>query len=59
MMLAGGIQVALYGPAALALRLLHRARWLPLMDKAAGGLGKLVWHPRLHLQLYRQKSAAI
>jgi hypothetical protein len=57
LMLAGGIQAVLYGPAAVALRLLRRNQWLPLMDKAAGGLGKLLWHPRLHPQLYGRKPA--
>ncbi len=53
LMAAGAVQLACYFPAALAMKLLHRERWLPLMDKAAAGLGKLLWHPRLHLQLYR------
>jgi hypothetical protein len=53
LMAAGGVQVALYGPAALVLKALKHERWLPLMAKAAAGLGKLLWHPSLHLRLYR------
>ncbi len=53
-LMAGGlVQVALYGPAGLVLRLFNRTGWLRLMAKAAGGLGKLLWHPWLHLRLYR------
>jgi succinoglycan biosynthesis protein ExoM len=53
-LMAGGcVQVALYGPAGLALKALKHERWLPFMAKAAGGLGKLLWHPSLHLRLYR------
>lgn len=58
MMLVGAVQLAVYGPAALTMRLLRQDNWLPLMDKAVGGLGKLLWHPRLHLQMYRPPSAA-
>ena len=53
LMAAGSVQVALYGPAALALKALNHERWLPFMAKAVGGLGKLLWHPSLHLRLYR------
>ncbi|HEX3882476.1 MAG TPA: glycosyltransferase family 2 protein [Stellaceae bacterium] len=56
MMAVGGAQLVVYGAAALTLRLLHRGDWLPLMDKAAAGLGKLLWHPRLHIQLYRRTA---
>ncbi|HTZ35757.1 MAG TPA: glycosyltransferase family 2 protein [Stellaceae bacterium] len=53
-LMAGGcLQLALYGPAALALRALNHEHWLPMMAKAAIGLGKLFWHPSLHLRLYR------
>ena len=52
-LMAGGcVQLALYGPLALALRALNQRRWLPLMAKAAAGLGKLFWHPSLHLRMY-------
>jgi glycosyltransferase involved in cell wall biosynthesis len=53
LMAGGAVQVALYGPAALALKTANHARWLPLMAKAAGGLGKLLFHPSLHLRMYR------
>ncbi|HYM72688.1 MAG TPA: glycosyltransferase family 2 protein [Stellaceae bacterium] len=53
-LMAGGcVQVALYGPMALALKAINHARWLPLMAKAVGGLGKVLWHPSLHPRLYR------
>lgn len=52
-MAAGAAQALLYTPAALALRALRRDRWLPLADKALGGLGKVLWHPKLQLRLYR------
>jgi hypothetical protein len=53
-LICGGlVQVALYGPAALALKLLKRGNWLPLMAKAVGGLGKVMWHPSWHLRMYR------
>ena len=52
--MAGGcIQLALYGPAALTLKAFHHDRWLPMMATAVGGLGKLLWHPSLHLRMYR------
>jgi glycosyltransferase involved in cell wall biosynthesis len=53
LMAVGGAQAVLYGPPALALKALKHERWLPLMAKAAAGLGKLLWHPSLHLRLYR------
>lgn len=53
-LMAGGcVQLALFGPAALALKAVGHTLWLPLMAKAAGGLGKLLWHPSLHLRMYR------
>jgi succinoglycan biosynthesis protein ExoM len=53
LMTAGAAQVALYGPAALALKAVNHPRWLPFMAKAAGGLGKLLWHSAWHLRMYR------
>jgi hypothetical protein len=53
LMAAGCVQAALYGPAALALKAIKHERWLPVMAKAAAGLGKLFWHPSLHLRMYR------
>jgi succinoglycan biosynthesis protein ExoM len=58
-MAIGGGQFIVYGAAALALRLLNRGDWLPLMDKAAAGLGKVLWHPKLNPQLYRRPQAAM
>jgi len=52
-MAGGSAQLVLYGPPAVALRLLNHSRWLPVRAKAVGGLGKLLWHPSLHLRLYR------
>ena len=53
-LMAGGcVQLMVYGPAALALKAVHHERWLPMMAKAVGGLGKLLWHPSLHLRMYR------
>jgi len=52
-MAAGCVQAALYGPAALALKAAKHKRWLPVMAKAVAGLGKLFWHPSLHLRMYR------
>jgi succinoglycan biosynthesis protein ExoM len=53
-LMAGGcVQVALYGPAALALKAIKHKRQLPIMAKAVAGLGKLLWHPSLHLRMYR------
>lgn len=52
-MAVGCAQVVLYGPIALALKAMRHERWLPVMAKAVGGLGKLFWHPGLHLRMYR------
>jgi len=52
-MAVGLAQVALFGPPALVLKALNHRRWLPIMAKAAGGLGKLFWHPSLHLRMYQ------
>lgn len=52
-MAAGAAQVLLYAPAALALRALRGERWLPFAGKALGGLGKVLWHPKLQPRLYR------
>jgi succinoglycan biosynthesis protein ExoM len=50
---AGCVQLALYGPVALVLKAWNHERWLPTMAKAVAGLGKLLWHPSLHLRMYR------
>ncbi len=52
-MMVGCAQVAVYAPAALILRAINHRRWLPVAAKAVGGLGKVLWHPNLHLRLYR------
>jgi glycosyltransferase involved in cell wall biosynthesis len=52
-MAVGCAQIVLYTPAALVLRALKRERWLFLAEKALGGLGKVLWHPKLQLRLYR------
>jgi succinoglycan biosynthesis protein ExoM len=53
LMVGGCAQVVLYGPAALVLKAINHERWLPVMAKAVAGLGKLLWHPSLHLRMYR------
>jgi hypothetical protein len=53
LMAGGAVQAAVYGPLALALRALKHESWLPLMAKAVGGLGKVIWHPSWHLRMYR------
>ncbi|HEY1796704.1 MAG TPA: glycosyltransferase family 2 protein [Stellaceae bacterium] len=57
-MAIGGAQFVVYGAAAVAVRLLRRGDWLPLMDKAVSGLGKVLWHPKLNPQLYRRPQPA-
>ena len=52
-MAIGCAQAALYGPAALLLRAIKHERWLTIADKAVGGLGKVFWHPKMHLRMYR------
>jgi hypothetical protein len=53
MMAVGCAQMALFGPPALVLRLLHRPSWLSCSARVAGGLGKLFCHPKMHLKIYR------
>ena len=53
LMATGCVQVALYGPPALALKALKHERWLPVTAKAVAGLGKVLWFPGLHLRMYR------
>jgi glycosyltransferase involved in cell wall biosynthesis len=52
LMAGGAAQAAFYGPAGLALKALRHEHWLPLTAKAAAGLGKVLWHPSLHLRMY-------
>jgi glycosyltransferase involved in cell wall biosynthesis len=53
MMAVGCAQMALFGPPALVLRLLHKPGWLTCSARVAGGLGKLLCHPKMHLRIYR------
>ena len=48
-MAVGAAQVGLHGTAAGALRLAGRVGWLPQAERAAGGLGKMVWWPQVEL----------
>jgi succinoglycan biosynthesis protein ExoM len=52
-MAVGAAQVCLYGPWGVVLRLCGRDEWLSAMAKAASGLGKLLWHPALHIRNYQ------
>lgn len=52
-MAIGCAQVVLYAPVALLLWSFKDKRWLRIADKAVGGLGKVLWHPKMHLRLYR------
>jgi succinoglycan biosynthesis protein ExoM len=56
-MLVGSLQAAVYGPAGVALRLCGHSAWLPVLAKAASGLGKVLWHPALHVRNYRLGSS--
>ena len=57
-MLVGGLQAAVYGPVGLVLRLCGHPAWLPVLATAAIGLGKVLWHPVLHVRNYRLGSSA-
>ncbi|MBV9825872.1 MAG: glycosyltransferase family 2 protein [Alphaproteobacteria bacterium] len=52
-MAIGAGQVLVYGPLALALWPFKNERWLAAMGQTVGGLGKVLWHPKLHVRLYR------
>lgn len=52
LIIGGAMQILIYGPAGLVLRLFNRPRWLPFSAKAAAGLGKLLFHPKLHPRMY-------
>jgi hypothetical protein len=52
-MAVGCVQILMYAPLALVLRGLRDQRWLPMAAKAVGGLGKVLWHPRLQPRLYQ------
>jgi succinoglycan biosynthesis protein ExoM len=53
-MASGCVQAAFYGPLGLALRLVGHPNWLAMLARAAMGLGKVVWPPKLHVRLYRR-----
>jgi glycosyltransferase involved in cell wall biosynthesis len=52
-MAVGCAQVVLYAPVAAALWMVNSERWLAAMGQAVGGLGKVLWHPKWHVRLYR------
>jgi glycosyltransferase involved in cell wall biosynthesis len=52
-MLVGLAQVVIYTPVALALWPFKNDHWLAATGQAVGGLGKVLWHPKMHLRLYR------
>jgi len=56
-MAIGAAQVCLCGPWALALKLCGHEAWVTIMAKAASGLGKLLWHPALHVKSYRRDTS--
>lgn len=56
-MAIGCAQVLLYAPAALLLWAMKSERWLAAMEQAVGGLGKVFWHPKMHVRLYRSVLA--
>jgi len=56
-MAIGCAQMLLYAPAAVLLWAIRNDRWLAAMGQAVGGLGKVLWHPKLHVRLYRSLVA--
>ena len=58
-MAIGCVQVLLYAPAALLLWAMKSERWLAAMGQAVGGLGKVFWHPKMHVRLYRSVLALV
>ncbi|MGE5272129.1 MAG: glycosyltransferase family 2 protein [Thiohalocapsa sp.] len=55
-MAIGAAQMLLYAPAGALLWALKNERWLAMMGQAASGVGKVLWHPKMHLRLYRRAS---
>jgi succinoglycan biosynthesis protein ExoM len=51
-MAIGAAQACLYGPWGIVLRLAGRDERLSAIAKAASGLGKVFWHPALHIRNY-------
>ena len=56
-MVVGCAQVLLYAPTAALLWAMRSERWLAAMGQAVGGLGKVLWHPKMHVRLYRSLPA--
>lgn len=56
-MAIGAAQVCLYGTWGIVLCLAGREEWLSAMTTAASGLGKVFWHPALHIRNYQLKPA--
>jgi hypothetical protein len=52
-MVIGAGQAVVYGAAALFFWATKSDRWLGAMGQFVGGLGKVLWHPKIHLRLYR------
>lgn len=52
-MTIGAAQVCLFGPLGITLGLAGREEWLSAMAKAASGLGKMFWHPAMHVRNYQ------
>jgi glycosyltransferase involved in cell wall biosynthesis len=52
-MVIGAGQACIYGAWSIMLRLLGHEAWLGAMAKAASGLGKVMWHPALHIRNYQ------
>jgi succinoglycan biosynthesis protein ExoM len=57
-MLIGGVQFGLHGAVATVLTLLNRPQRAEAMDRAARGLGKVLWMPGLEPQFYGQRELA-
>jgi succinoglycan biosynthesis protein ExoM len=52
-MVIGAAQFCIFAPWGIAQRLSGREEWLSAMVKAASGLGKVFWHPAIHIRIYR------
>jgi succinoglycan biosynthesis protein ExoM len=52
----GCAQALVYAPVGGLLLIARRPRWLNAMAKAVQGFGKVVYHPSLHISLYRLKK---
>jgi hypothetical protein len=52
-MAIGTTQAIVLGPLGLLLQMAGHPISLPVLAKAASGLGKLLWHPSLHIRNYR------